>query len=85
MLFGIFWGGWAVAAADVERALHLSTGGFGLLLSLALVGAAISNAVGGPMCERFGTGRVLGTSLLGLVGVPRPSARSCGFRSSWRS
>jgi Major Facilitator Superfamily len=64
VLFGIFWGGWAVAAVDVERSLHLSTGGFGLLLSLALVGAATSNAVGGPLCERFGTGRVLGTALL---------------------
>ncbi len=64
VLFGIFWGGWAVAAVDVERSLHLSTGGFGLLLSLALVGAATSNAVGGPLCERFGTGRVLGSALL---------------------
>jgi hypothetical protein len=64
VLFGVFWGGWAVAATELERALHLSTGGFGLLLSLALVGAASSNAVGGRLCERFGTGRVLGTSLL---------------------
>jgi hypothetical protein len=64
VLFGIFWGGWAVAAADVERALHLTTGGFGLLLSLALAGAATSNAIGGSMCERFGTSRVLGTALV---------------------
>ncbi len=64
VLFGIFWGGWAVAAANVERALHLTNGGFGLLLSLALVGAATSNAVGGTLCQRFGTGRVLGTALL---------------------
>lgn len=64
LLFGVFWGGWAVAATEIERALHLTTGGFGLLLSLALVGAASSNAVGGALCERFGTGQVLGTSLL---------------------
>ncbi len=64
VLFGIFWGSWAVAAVDVERALHLSTGGFGALLSLALAGAASANAVGGTLCERFGTGTVLGTSLL---------------------
>ena len=63
LLFGAFWGGWAVAATDVERALHLSTGGFGLLLSLALIGGASSNAVGGSLCERFGTGRVLTASL----------------------
>jgi MFS family permease len=65
VLFGVFWGTWAVAAAELQRALHLTTGGFGLLLSLALVGAGSSNAVGGTLCERFGTGRVLGTSLLG--------------------
>jgi MFS family permease len=64
VLFGLFWGSWAVAAVDVERALRLTTGGFGALLSLALAGAASANAVGGTLCERFGTGTVLGTSLL---------------------
>jgi MFS family permease len=63
VLFGAFWGGWAVAAVDIERALGLSTAGFGLLLSVALVGGASSNAVGGALCERFGTGKVLGSSL----------------------
>ena len=56
VLFGIFWGGWAVAAANVERTLHLSNGGFGLLLSVSLVGAAISNAVGGTLCNDSGPG-----------------------------
>ena len=65
VLFGVFWGGWAVAAIELEQALRLTTGGYGLFLSLALVGAALANAVGGAMCQRFGTGRVLGWSLLG--------------------
>ncbi len=65
VLFGVFWGSWAVAAIELEQALHLSNGGFGLLLSLALVGAAVTNAVGGALCQRFGTGRVLGWSLVG--------------------
>jgi MFS family permease len=65
LLFGVFWGGWAVAAINVERAMGLSTAGFGLLLSAALVGGASSNAVGGALCERFGTGAVLGWALLG--------------------
>ncbi len=64
VLFGVFWGGWAVAAIDIERSLHLSNGGFGLLLSGALICAAASNAVGGELSERFGTGKVLGSSLL---------------------
>ena len=53
--FGSFWGAWAVAAADVERSLGVSHGGFGLLLSFALAGAAVANAVVGSLTERWGT------------------------------
>ena len=63
VLFGIFWGSWAVSAADVERSLDLSHGRFGLLLSFGLAGAAFANGVGGALTERFGTGRVLSASL----------------------
>src|SRR5581483_11665304 len=55
---------WAVAAADLQHALHLSAGTFGLLLSASLLGGASANAVGGAACERFGTGRVLVGSLV---------------------
>src|SRR3954469_10417460 len=63
VVFGSFWGAWAVAAADVEDWLGLSHGGFGLLLSLALGGAVASNAVGGALAERRGTAPVLAASL----------------------
>jgi MFS family permease len=63
VLFGLFWGGWAVEAVNIEGALHLNNGGFGLLLSVALIGAAGSNAVGGSLCERHGTGQVLTVAL----------------------
>ncbi len=63
VVFGVFWGAWAVAAIDIEHALHLSTGGFGLLLSASLAGSAVANAVGGGLCERFGTARLLGIAL----------------------
>jgi MFS family permease len=63
LLFGYFWGSWAVAAADVERALGLSHGGFGLLLSVALILGAAANAVGGMLAERRGTARVLAIGL----------------------
>ena len=63
VVFGTFWGAWAVAAADVEDSLGLSHGGFGLLLSAALAGAVASNAVGGALAERRGTGPVLAASL----------------------
>lgn len=59
VVFGLFWGGWAVAAADVERDLGLSHGAFGLLLSVSLSGAAAANAVAGVLAERHGTTRTL--------------------------
>ena len=65
VVFGTFWGSWAVAAADIEDSLGLSHGGFGLLLSAALAGAVACNAVGGALAERRGTAPVLAASLAG--------------------
>jgi MFS family permease len=62
--FGMFWGGWSVAVADVESELHLSHGTFGLLLSAALLAAGFANALGGAIAERYGTGRVLAAAIL---------------------
>lgn len=62
--FGLFSGTLAVSTLDVERALHLGNGGFGLLLSLALLGAAAGNAAGGQAAERWGSGRVLAAGLV---------------------
>jgi MFS family permease len=63
LTFGFFWGAWAVSAIDIERDLGLSIGGFGLLLSVGLAGSAMANAIGGGLCERFGTSRILGLAL----------------------
>jgi MFS family permease len=63
-VFGVFWGGWAVAAVDVERDLSLSHATFGVLLSLSLGGAAVANAVGGALAERHGTQRTLSIAFL---------------------
>jgi MFS family permease len=62
--FGTFWGAWAVAAADIERALGVSHGGFGLLLSIALGFAAITNGIAGSLTERWGTSTALARALL---------------------
>lgn len=62
-LFGGFWGSWSVAGADIERAVHMSHGEFGLLLSAAIGGGAIANAVGGVLAEHRGTGPILAASL----------------------
>ena len=64
VLLGFVWGGWAVSALNVERALGLSDGGFGLLLSAGLLGASLGNFSGGSMSERWGTARVLAVGLV---------------------
>ena len=66
--FGAFWGAWAVSTADVERSLHVSHRGFGLLLAAALGGAAMANAPTGALAERWGTRRAL-TAALALWGA----------------
>src|SRR5439155_22755687 len=55
----MFWGTWAVAAIDVERFLRVSHAGLGALLALAAVAAVATNAVGGPVAERWGARRAL--------------------------
>ena len=62
--FGTFWGAWAVAAADIERSLGVSHGGFGLLLSIALAIAAVTNGIAGTLTERWGTSTALARVLL---------------------
>src|SRR5438445_8640219 len=63
IVFGTFWGAWVVAAADVEREFGFSHATLGLLLSLSLVGASLTNVVGGALTERRGTARVLSGTL----------------------
>src|SRR3954470_11135203 len=57
--FGMFWGSWSVAVADIEHELGLSHGAFGLLLSVGLAAGGVANALGGALAERHGTSRVL--------------------------
>lgn len=65
VLFGAFWGSWAVTAADFERSLGIGNGAFGALLSISLLGGAIGNATGGAAAERWGTSPVLAGALAG--------------------
>lgn len=81
VLFGFFWGSWAVAAANVERALGVSHAGFGLILSCGLAGAAVANAAGGAWAERLGTARLLGgaSTIWGIVLIAAAAARPAGL------
>ena len=60
MSLGLFFGTWAVIAADIEDALGLGHGAFGALLAVALVGTVTTSMFTGGLVERFGTGVVLG-------------------------
>jgi len=79
--FGVFIGGWAVLAADLERALHLGHGGFGALLAVALAGSAVVNGAAGSLAERWGTSTTLARCLVAwsvavlcISAAPRPWA-----------
>ncbi len=63
MWFGTFWGGFAVAALDVERFLGLGYGGFGLVLAAAVGCGGLANVVAGPVAERWGTSAGLSRAL----------------------
>jgi MFS family permease len=56
---------WSVAATDIERALHLGHGSFGLVYATGLAVAGLANAVGGPLADRYPPARLLGFALLG--------------------
>ncbi|HET7488146.1 MAG TPA: MFS transporter [Acidimicrobiales bacterium] len=75
-VFGAYWGVFAVVAADVERLVGVSHGAFGVFLSVALLGAAAANSVGGAATERFGTGPVLAAALVAWGGVVAASGAS---------
>jgi hypothetical protein len=79
--FGIFWGTWAVAAANIEHSLHLSAGRLGLLLSASIGAGGVAAAGSGGLAERWGTARFLsrtlvgwGVVLLATAGVARGAA-----------
>ncbi len=62
--FGAFWGAWAVAAADVQRALHLSPAGLGLLVSCWVGVGGLAAASSGALAERWGVRSFLARALL---------------------
>jgi len=64
VVFGAFWGSWAIAAIDVERFLGMSHAGLGTVLAIAVVGGTVANAVGGTLAERHGTRLALSTCLV---------------------
>ncbi|HLX88016.1 MAG TPA: MFS transporter [Acidimicrobiales bacterium] len=68
VVFGAFWGTWAVAAADVQHALHLSPAGLGLLLSSSVGVGGLAAAASGAAAERWGT-RVFLARALALWGL----------------
>jgi MFS family permease len=62
--FGVFWGSWAVATADVERYTGLSNAGLGLLLSGSVAAGGIAAAAAGGAMSRSGPDRLLAVLLI---------------------
>jgi len=62
--FGMFWGSWAVAVADVRRTFSLNDAQLGLLLAVAIGVAGLTGGFVGHRAEYWGTRRMLFASLL---------------------
>ncbi len=78
VLFGMFWGSWAVVIADVKETFGLSDGTLGILLAVAIALAGITGGVLGHFADRFGTRGMLELSLLAwaVLLVATAAARS---------
>jgi hypothetical protein len=64
VVFGMFWGSWAVATADVRTTYGLSDAQLGSLLAVAVTVSGIVGAVVGNRAERWGAVPTLVRSLL---------------------
>ena len=64
VVFGMFWGSWAVATADVRATYHLSDAQLGLLLAAAVTTSGVVGAWVGNRAERWGAVPTLVRSLL---------------------
>jgi MFS family permease len=64
VVFGIFGGAWAVAAADIEHSFGLSDGQLGFLLAGGIIAATVIAAFGGAITDRWGARAVLTRALV---------------------
>jgi MFS family permease len=64
---GLFFGTWAVGAADIERGLGVGHGGFGALLAVALAGTVTTSTITGSLVERWGTEVVLASGCVAFA------------------
>src|SRR5579862_318134 len=62
--FGVYWGSWAVATADVEKYARLSNAALGLLLSASVGAGGIAAAAAGGAMSRSGPDRLLSIFLI---------------------
>jgi MFS family permease len=60
---GMFLGAWTVTTPEIERALGGGPGRFGLVLTGAMLVAALMNTLGGALAERRGTSRALSMTM----------------------
>lgn len=63
LIFGAFTGAWAVAVIDIQRTFDISDAELGIVLALGILLAAVLNAVGGALTDRWGAGTALARAL----------------------
>ena len=69
IVFGMFWGSWAVATADIRTTYGMSDAQLGSLLAVAVTVSGIVGAIVGNRAERWGAVPTLVRSLLVWAGL----------------
>ena len=64
VLFGVFWGSWAVMLFDIQHTFHLNDAQLGVLLAVAIAVAGATSAVTAHLADHVGARRLL---WIGLV------------------
>lgn len=65
--FGLLFGVWQVALADLQLALSLSEGTLGAAITVGFVASFPAMLLGGRLADRVGTGRLMGGAALAMA------------------
>jgi MFS family permease len=79
VVFGAFWGSWAVMLFNIQHAYSLSNAALGVLLAVAVAAAGLTGAVMAHLADRVGARRMLWLALIAwgvlLVGLAATRGR----------
>jgi MFS family permease len=69
VIFGGFWGSWAVMVFNIQRTFALSDSALGVMLAVAVAVAGVTCAVMGHLADRVGARRLMWIALFSWAGL----------------